>query len=54
MLCIFLPELVYAYYSKLKNKLLANNPVSCDGYLIKAPDDILPDSSVIENKGIFI
>lgn len=52
MLCIFSPELVNAYYSKLRSKLPINNLVCFDGYLIKALDDILPDSSVSEKKGL--
>lgn len=52
MLCIFSPELVKSYYSKLDKKIPTSNSFSIGDFYIKLLDDILPDSSVIEKKGI--
>ncbi len=52
MLCIFSPELVSAYYSKIRNKIPEKNTISTDAFLIGALDNLLPDSSVTEKKGV--
>lgn len=52
MLCIFSPELVKAYYSKIRKKLPVKNVILTDGFLVKSLDNLLPDSSMLEKKGV--
>lgn len=52
MLCIFSSELVKSYYSKINKKIPVNNTISTDHLLIKLLDNILPESSMIEKKGL--
>ncbi len=52
MLCIFSPDLVKAYYSKISKKVPIENRITPDDFVIKTLDNILSDSSVIEKKGI--
>jgi len=52
MLCIFSPELVKAYSSKIRSRVPEKNSFSVDDYLIKALDNLLPSASVTEKKGV--
>ena len=52
MLCIFSSDLVRAYFSKANEKVPEENIFLPDVFLINAIDNLLPDSSVIEKKGI--
>lgn len=52
MLCIFSPELVKAYASKVLNKKPVCNVVLLNKYLIQALDNLLDESSTFEKKGI--
>lgn len=52
MLCIFSPELVHAYASKVKDKQPENNKFILDEYLISAVDKLTEDSRTIEKKGV--
>ena len=52
MLCIFSPEIVKAYASKILNKKPAQNVVSLNKYLINALDNLSDESSTFEKKGI--
>lgn len=52
MLCIFSPELVRAYYSKISEKVPDKNLFSVDPSLIRAIDNLSPDASAIEKKGL--
>ena len=52
MLCIFSPELVKEYSSKVVNKKPVCNMVLLNKYLIDALDNLLVDSSAFEKKGI--
>lgn len=52
MLCIFSPELVKAYSSKIAGKKPTQNSFKPDKYLIDALNRITSDSSSIEKKGI--
>lgn len=52
MLCIFSPELVKAYASKVVNKKPVNNAVRLDRYLVDTLDNILDSSSTFKKKGI--
>ena len=52
MLCIFSPELVKAYASKVSNKKPILNTVRLDRYLIDELDNLLENSSTFEKKGI--
>lgn len=52
MLCIFSPELVKAYYSKISNKKPVKNTFEIDNYLIDTLDNLLTDSSTFKKKGI--
>ncbi len=52
MLCIFSPELVKAYASKVLNKKPVDNVVLLNKYVINALDNLLDESSTFEKKGI--
>lgn len=52
MLCIFSPELVKAFSSKIRSRIPIKNTLSVDSYLVKALDNLLPSSSVTEKKGV--
>lgn len=52
MLCIFSPELVKAFHSKISKKIPHKNTMQIDACFIKLLDDVLPESSVMEKKGI--
>lgn len=52
MLCIFSPELIKAYSSKLINKIPLCNRTDIDAHLIRTLDNLLADSSTIEKKGL--
>ncbi|MBQ8526032.1 MAG: helix-turn-helix transcriptional regulator [Clostridia bacterium] len=52
MLCIFSPELVKAYASKVAEKRPTDNVFSPDAYLIEQLDNICENASAIEKKGI--
>lgn len=53
MLCIFSPDLVKAYSTKILEKVPINNFFTPDNYLIKAIDNLSENSSMIEKKGLF-
>lgn len=53
MLCIFSPELVKAYSSRLSDKIPENNLFFPDKYLIDTLDKISENSSMLEKKGLF-
>lgn len=52
MLCIFSPELVRAYFSKVREKIPISNMMQSDDFLINILDNLLPDPPLIEKKGI--
>lgn len=52
MLCIFSPELVKAYASKVLNKKPVQNTLRLDRYLVNTLDNLLDDSSTFKKKGI--
>lgn len=52
MLCIFSPELVKAYASKVSNTKPVENKFILNNYLIRTLDNILDKSSTFEKKGI--
>ena len=52
MLCIFSPELVQAYASKVIDKKPSNNVVLLNQYLIDTLDELAEDSSTYEKKAI--
>lgn len=52
MLCIFSPELIKAYSSKIKDKLPESNLFQPDVYLINQLDNICDNASSIEKKGL--
>lgn len=52
MLCIFSPELIKAYYSKISDKKPTKNIINIDRYLISILDNLLTESSIFEKKGI--
>lgn len=52
MLCIFSPELVRSYAKKVSDKIPIENKVLFDPYIIDALDNLLPESSTVEKKGI--
>lgn len=53
MLCIFSPDLVKAYSTKVLEKIPVNNFFTPDSYLINAIDKLAEISSMIEKKGLF-
>ncbi|MBO5454491.1 MAG: AraC family transcriptional regulator [Clostridia bacterium] len=52
MLCIFSPEIVKSYASKILNKKPDQNVVTLNKYLINALDNLSEESSTFEKKGI--
>ena len=52
MLCIFSPELVQAFSSKILNKKPINNALTVNQYLVDALDNIQETSSTFEKKGL--
>ena len=52
MLCIFSPELVKAYSSKVSNKKPIKNNLRLNNYLVDTLDKILTNSTTFEKKGI--
>ena len=52
MLCIFSPELVKAYASKVVNRKPVHNMVNLDKYLVNTLDNLLDSSSTFKKKGI--
>ena len=53
MLCIFSPELVKAYSSKVFDKIPKSNVFLPDKYLINTLDRLSENSSMLEKKGLF-
>ena len=52
MLCIFSPELVQAFSSKILNKKPINNALTVNQYLADALDNLSETSSTFEKKGL--
>ena len=52
MLCIFSPELVKAYFSSAAEQIPADNSFVPDKFFVKALDNLLPEGTLIEKKGI--
>ncbi len=52
MLCIFSPELVKAYSSKVQKARPVFNQFSLDAYVIAAMDSLREDATIFEKKGI--
>ncbi len=52
MLCIFSPEIIRAYSSKIKGKLPKSNHFSPDKYIITSIDNLNDSSSEIKKKGV--
>ena len=53
MLCIFSPDLVKAYTSKISGKVPLDNRFLPDGFFVKALDSLSADASIAEKKGLF-
>ena len=53
MLCIFSPELVKAYSSKVSDKIPQSNIFLPDKHLIDTLDKLSENSSILEKKGLF-
>lgn len=52
VLCIFSPQLVQAYVTKLSDKTPMNNKFQPDGYLVDALQNLTTASSTAEKKGV--